>query len=96
MPTENQAAGPERAALDPAALRAAVVRPGGLWRSVEVTPVTGSTNADLLDFYDKLPNGDRQFVILPHVAHSVTESNNRHMAFHVIQAFLSMPPQVAS
>jgi BirA family biotin operon repressor/biotin-[acetyl-CoA-carboxylase] ligase len=27
---------------------AAVVRPGGLWRSVEVVPVTGSTNADLL------------------------------------------------
>ncbi len=36
------------APLDVAALRAAVVRPGGLWRSVEVTPVTGSTNADLL------------------------------------------------
>jgi BirA family transcriptional regulator, biotin operon repressor / biotin---[acetyl-CoA-carboxylase] ligase len=48
MPTENQAAGPERASLDVAAVRAAVVRPGGLWRSVEVTPVTGSTNADLL------------------------------------------------
>ncbi len=48
MPTENQAAGPERAGLDVAALHAAVVRPGGLWRSVEVTPVTGSTNADLL------------------------------------------------
>jgi alpha-beta hydrolase superfamily lysophospholipase len=55
-----------------------------------------STNADLLDFYNQLPNGDRQFVILPNVAHSVTESNNRHMAFHVIQAFLTMPPQVAS
>src|SRR5690348_13575860 len=34
--------------LDAAALRAAVVRPGGLWRTVEVTAVTGSTNADLL------------------------------------------------
>ncbi len=55
-----------------------------------------STNADLLDFYNQLPNGDRQFVILPNVAHSVTSSNNRHMAFHVIQAFLTMPPQVAS
>jgi alpha-beta hydrolase superfamily lysophospholipase len=55
-----------------------------------------STNADLLDFYDKLPNGDRQFVILPHVAHSVTESNNRRMAFHVINAFLTMPPQVGA
>ena len=29
-----------------------------------------STNEDLLDFYAQLPNGDRQFVILPHTAHS--------------------------
>jgi alpha-beta hydrolase superfamily lysophospholipase len=55
-----------------------------------------STNADLLEFYDKLPNGDRQFVILPNVAHSIGYSNNRHMANHMMQAFLTMPPQVAS
>jgi alpha-beta hydrolase superfamily lysophospholipase len=52
-----------------------------------------STNKDLLDFYDQLPNGDRQFVILPNVAHSIGYSNNRHMAWHVMQAFLTMPPQ---
>jgi BirA family transcriptional regulator, biotin operon repressor / biotin---[acetyl-CoA-carboxylase] ligase len=34
--------------LDAAALCRALVRPGGLWRAVEVTAVTGSTNADLL------------------------------------------------
>jgi BirA family biotin operon repressor/biotin-[acetyl-CoA-carboxylase] ligase len=39
---------PDRPALDAAALRAAVIRPGGLWRAVDVTAVTGSTNADLL------------------------------------------------
>lgn len=55
-----------------------------------------STNADLLAFYDQLPNGSRQFVILPYIAHSITDSKNRAMAFHVIHAFLSMPPQVAA
>ena len=55
-----------------------------------------STNADLLEFYDKLPNGDRQFVILPYVAHSVTDAKNRFMAFHMMQAFLTMPQPVAS
>ena len=29
-----------------------------------------STDDDLLDFYRQLPNGDRQFAILPHTAHS--------------------------
>jgi alpha-beta hydrolase superfamily lysophospholipase len=55
-----------------------------------------STNADLLDFYTRLPNGDRQFVILPHVAHSITDAKNRQMAFHMMHAFLTMPPQAAS
>jgi BirA family transcriptional regulator, biotin operon repressor / biotin---[acetyl-CoA-carboxylase] ligase len=55
MRTENHVPGqavpgsaPGRRALDPDALRVAVVRPGGLWRDVAVTGVTGSTNADLL------------------------------------------------
>jgi len=51
MRTENQtpgqAAGPGRRPLDPDALRA-LVQPGGLWRDIAVTGVTGSTNADLL------------------------------------------------
>ena len=29
-------------------------------------------------------------------AHSIGSANNRHMAWHVMQAFLTMPPQVAS
>jgi len=55
-----------------------------------------STNKDLLDFFAQLPNGDRQFVILPNTAHSIGYANNRHMAWHTMQAFLTMPPQVAS
>jgi alpha-beta hydrolase superfamily lysophospholipase len=55
-----------------------------------------STDEDLFDFFRQLPNGDRQFVILPNVAHSIGYSNNRHMADHATQAFLTMPPQVAS
>ncbi len=46
MRTENET--PTRRPLDAAALRRAVVRPGGLWRDVEVVESTGSTNADLL------------------------------------------------
>jgi len=55
-----------------------------------------STNADLLDFFGQLPNGDRQFVILPNTAHSIGYANNRQMAWHTMHAFLTMPPQVAS
>jgi BirA family transcriptional regulator, biotin operon repressor / biotin---[acetyl-CoA-carboxylase] ligase len=46
--TPVQADPADRAALDAAVLRRAVIRPGGLWRAVEVLASTGSTNADLL------------------------------------------------
>jgi BirA family biotin operon repressor/biotin-[acetyl-CoA-carboxylase] ligase len=46
--TPGRPAPADRAALDAAVLRRAVVRPGGLWRAVEVLASTGSTNADLL------------------------------------------------
>ncbi|MGD0244082.1 MAG: biotin--[acetyl-CoA-carboxylase] ligase [Streptosporangiaceae bacterium] len=46
MKAENET--PLREPLDPAALRRAAIRPGGLWHQVEVVESTGSTNADLL------------------------------------------------
>ena len=39
---------PVREPLDAARLRRAAVRPGALWREIEVVESTGSTNADLL------------------------------------------------
>jgi alpha-beta hydrolase superfamily lysophospholipase len=55
-----------------------------------------STNEDLLDFYRQLPNGDRQFVILPHTAHSPGYGNNRHLLWYAVRNFLAAPPPVAS
>jgi BirA family biotin operon repressor/biotin-[acetyl-CoA-carboxylase] ligase len=49
MRAENHTRGSVgRKALDATSLRRAVIRPNGLWRAVEVTPSTGSTNADLV------------------------------------------------
>jgi pimeloyl-ACP methyl ester carboxylesterase len=53
-----------------------------------------STNADLLDFYQQLPNGDRQFVILPHTAHSIGYSRNRHLLWYAMRNFLGAPAAV--
>ena len=52
--------------------------------------------ADLWDFFDRLPNGDRQFVVLPHAAHSLTFGHNRAQFWHATQAFLSMPALVGA
>jgi pimeloyl-ACP methyl ester carboxylesterase len=55
-----------------------------------------STDADLFDFFRQLPNGDRQFVVLPNIAHSIGYAKNRQMASHMMQAFLTMPAAVSS
>jgi alpha-beta hydrolase superfamily lysophospholipase len=55
-----------------------------------------STNEDLLDFYRQLPNGDRQFAILPHVAHSAGYSRNRHLMWYAMRNFLAAPAPVGA
>jgi alpha-beta hydrolase superfamily lysophospholipase len=50
-----------------------------------------STDDDLLDFFRQLPNGDRQFIILPRVAHSVGYSRNRHLLWYAMRNFLAEP-----
>jgi pimeloyl-ACP methyl ester carboxylesterase len=55
-----------------------------------------ATVADLEEFFNKLPNGDRQFIILPGTAHSVTIAINRQLFWHVTRAFLNMPSPIAT
>jgi len=55
-----------------------------------------ATVADLEEFFNLLPNGDRQFVILPHTAHSPGYSNNRHLLWYTTRNFLAAPAAVAS
>jgi pimeloyl-ACP methyl ester carboxylesterase len=50
-----------------------------------------ATEEDLLDFYRKLPNADRQFSILPGLAHSLALGINRHLFWYCARAFLGMP-----
>src|SRR5258707_5147347 len=45
-----------------------------------------ATAADLEEFYNLLPNGDRQFIILPGTAHSVVLATNRQLFWHVTRA----------
>jgi pimeloyl-ACP methyl ester carboxylesterase len=51
-----------------------------------------ATMTDLMSFYEKLTNGDRQFVILPATAHSLVWSKNRQLFWHALRAFLTEPP----
>ena len=50
-----------------------------------------ATDADLLEFYEKLPNQDRQYIVIGGAAHSVGLGYNRAKFWHMAHAFLTMP-----
>jgi pimeloyl-ACP methyl ester carboxylesterase len=76
-------------AVDPAKVRAPVLLLRGEYDGI-------ATVDDLSEFYKRLPNGDRQFVILPGAAHSLITNVNRRQTWHVVRAFLSMPAGAVS
>lgn len=46
---------------------------------------------DLTAFFEKLPNGDKEFSVLPGTAHIPHFGVNRHRFYHILFAFLEMP-----
>jgi alpha-beta hydrolase superfamily lysophospholipase len=70
--------------VDPAKLPAPVLLIRGEYDGI-------ATVGDLQDFFKQLPNGDRQFVILPGMAHSVVLGLNRQIFWHAMHSFLTQP-----
>jgi alpha-beta hydrolase superfamily lysophospholipase len=69
--------------VDPAKVLAPVLLVRGEYDGI-------ATVDDLVDFYKRLPTGDRQFSILPGMAHSVVLGLNRQQFWHVMHAFLTI------
>ena len=53
-----------------------------------------ATEVDLINFYRQLPVADRQLIILPGAAHALAMGINRQQFWHVVRAFLDMPPRM--
>jgi pimeloyl-ACP methyl ester carboxylesterase len=49
---------------------------------------------DLLDFFARLPNPDKQFAVMPGIAHASFHQTNYRIAHHILQAFFSQPPPI--
>ncbi len=49
---------------------------------------------DLLDFFKRLPNPDKQFAVMPGLAHSSFQQKNHLIASHILHAFFSQPEPI--
>ena len=53
-----------------------------------------ATEEDLLAFFARLPNKDKQFVVMAGMAHVAPLGLNRRRFWHICDAFLTTPPRV--
>ncbi len=49
---------------------------------------------DLLDFYRRLPNPDKQFAVMAGISHASFQQKNYLIAYHILHAFFSQPEPV--
>ena len=49
---------------------------------------------DVANFFAKLPNPDKQFIVMPGIAHTSTRSKNWALVYHLLDAYFSQPAPV--
>jgi pimeloyl-ACP methyl ester carboxylesterase len=49
---------------------------------------------DLLDFFARLPNPDKQFAVMPGIAHASFHQKNHRIPYHLLHAFFTQPAPV--
>jgi len=49
---------------------------------------------DLVEFFKLLPNPDKQFAVMPGIAHASFQQKNFAIAYHILLAFFTQPEPV--
>ncbi len=73
--------------VDPAKLNVAVLIMRGQFDGIASTE-------DLLDFYARLPHPDKQFAVMPGIAHNSTKQANYRIAYHILLSFFTQPEPI--
>ena len=53
-----------------------------------------ATFQDIANFFARLPNSDKQFIVMPGIAHSSLRSKNHALVLHILDAYFSQPAPV--
>ena len=49
---------------------------------------------DLVEFFKRLPNPDKQFTVMAGISHASFQQKNYLTAYHILRAFFTQPPPV--
>jgi pimeloyl-ACP methyl ester carboxylesterase len=73
--------------VDPEKISAPVLIMRGQWDGI-------ASFQDLANFFARLPNPDKQFIVMPGIAHTSTRSKNWALVYHLLDAYFSQPAPV--
>ena len=49
---------------------------------------------DLMKFFAKLPNPDKQFTVMPGISHASFQQKNYMLVYHILSSFFAQPAPV--
>jgi pimeloyl-ACP methyl ester carboxylesterase len=73
--------------VDPAKITVPTIITRGQWDGI-------AGFDDLLDFFRRLPNPDKQFAVMPGISHASFQQKNYQIAFHILLGFFSQPEPI--
>jgi pimeloyl-ACP methyl ester carboxylesterase len=73
--------------VDPARLAVPTLVMRGQWDGIAGVD-------DLIEFFKRLPNPDKQFCVMPGISHASFQQKNYRMVYHILHAFFSQPEPV--
>jgi pimeloyl-ACP methyl ester carboxylesterase len=73
--------------VDPAKLAVPTLIMRGQWDGI-------ASVDDLIEFFKRLPNPDKQFCVMPGISHASFQQKNYRMVYHILHAFFTQPDPV--
>jgi pimeloyl-ACP methyl ester carboxylesterase len=73
--------------VDPAKIAAPTLIMRGQWDGIAGFP-------DLMAFFEKLPNPDKQFAVMPGISHASFQQKNYAIVYHILLSFFTQPEPI--
>ena len=73
--------------VDPAKITAATLIMRGQWDGI-------ASMEDLLDFFNRLPNPDKQFAVMSGISHASFQQINFRTVYHILHSFFTQPEPI--
>jgi pimeloyl-ACP methyl ester carboxylesterase len=73
--------------VDPAKITVPTIIMRGQWDGIAGVD-------DLVEFFKRLPNPDKQFTVMPGISHASFQQKNYMLVYHILHSFFAQPDPV--